>query len=91
MFVAGDVERILAWADALYRKRRLEFGKDSMETQCLPLGPAYLTSRYRQIRIVQTPTLVVFLFRFRGLPQTDHLLDAHQADDRRGDARVLLR
>jgi hypothetical protein len=55
----GDVA---PWADALYRKRRLEFGKDSMETQCLPLGPAYLTTRYREIRIVQTPTLVVFLF-----------------------------
>ena len=26
---------------------------------CLPLGPAYLTSRYRDVRIVQTPTLVV--------------------------------
>ena len=28
-------------------KRQLEFGKDSMETLCLPLGPAYLTTRYR--------------------------------------------
>jgi hypothetical protein len=55
----GDVA---PWADALYRKRRLEFGKDSMETQCLPLGPTYLTTRFREIRIVQTPGLVVFLF-----------------------------
>jgi hypothetical protein len=60
--VVLEPEDVAPWADALYRKRRLEFGKDSMETQCLPLGPAYLTSRYREIRIVQTPALVVFLF-----------------------------
>jgi hypothetical protein len=55
----GDVA---PWADALYRTRRLEFGKDSMETLCLPFGPVYLTTRYRQQRIVQTPTLITFLF-----------------------------
>ena len=55
----GDVA---PWADAIYRKRRLEFGKDSMETLCLPLGPAYTTSRYRELRIVQTPALVAMLF-----------------------------
>ena len=44
-------------------KRQLEFGKDSMETQCLPLGPAYLTTRYREVRIVQTPTLIMMAFR----------------------------
>jgi hypothetical protein len=55
----GDVA---PWADALYRKRRLEFGKDSMETLCLPMGPTYLTTRYRMNRIVQTPTLVMFLY-----------------------------
>ena len=41
----GDVA---PWADAIYQKRRLEFGKDSMETLCLPMGPAYLTTRYRR-------------------------------------------
>jgi hypothetical protein len=55
----GDVA---PWADALYRKRRLEFGKDSMETRCLPFGPVYLTTRYRQTRIVQSPTIVVFVY-----------------------------
>ena len=55
----GDVA---PWADALYRKRRLEFGKDSMETRCLPLGPAYLTTRYRTMRFVQTPTLLAIEF-----------------------------
>jgi len=62
--IAADLQPgdVAPWADALYRKRRLEFGKDSMETRCLPLGPAYLTTRFREIRIVQTPALVTILF-----------------------------
>ena len=55
----GDVA---PWADAIYQKRRLEFGKDSMETRCLPLGPVLMTTRYRWNRIVQTPTMVVMLY-----------------------------
>ncbi len=55
----GDVA---PWADALYRKRRLDVGKDSMETLCQPLGPAYLTTRFRFFRIVQTPTFVTIQF-----------------------------
>ena len=55
----GDVA---PWADAIYQKRRLEFGKDSMETRCLPLGPVLTTTRYRWNRIVQTPTMVVMLY-----------------------------
>lgn len=55
----GDVA---PWADALYRKRRLEFGKDSMETRCLPLGPVLTTTRYREVRIIQTPTMVAMLY-----------------------------
>ena len=55
----GDVA---PWAHALAEKRQLEFGKDSMETLCLPLGPAYLTTRYRMNRIVQTPTLVMMVY-----------------------------
>ena len=53
---------VAPWADALYQKRRLEFGKDSMETRCLPLGPVLTTTRYRWNRIVQTPTMVVMLY-----------------------------
>ena len=62
--VAADlqVSDVAPWAHALFMKRQLEFGKDSMETQCLPLGPAYLTTRYRDFRIVQTPTLIVIAF-----------------------------
>jgi hypothetical protein len=55
----GDVA---PWADAIYQKRKLEFGKNSMETQCMPMGPQYLTTRYREIRIVQTATLIVLAF-----------------------------
>ena len=62
--IAADLQPgdVAPWADAIYQKRRLEFGKDSMETQCLPLGPAYTTTRYRMTRIVQTPTLITMLF-----------------------------
>ena len=62
--IAGDLPPgdVAPWADALYRKRRLEFGKDSMETLCLPFGPVYLTTRYRMTRFVQMPTLVVLLY-----------------------------
>jgi hypothetical protein len=62
--VAADLKRddVAPWAHALFTKRSLEFAKDSMETQCLPLGPAYLTTRYREFRIVQTPALIMFAF-----------------------------
>jgi hypothetical protein len=62
--IAADlqVSDVAPWAHQLFMKRSLEFGKDSMETQCLPLGPAYLTTRYRDFRIVQTPTLIVIAF-----------------------------
>src|SRR5262245_11915962 len=62
--IASDlqVSDVAPWAHALFMKRQLEFGKDSMETQCLPLGPAYLTTRYREFRIVQTPTLIVVAY-----------------------------
>ncbi len=62
--IAADLEPgdVAPWANALYQKRRLEFGKDSMDSVCLPLGPAYLTSQYRDIRIIQTPAVIVVLF-----------------------------
>jgi hypothetical protein len=62
--VASDLAHsdVAPWAHELYVKRQLEFGKDSMETLCLPLGPAYLTTRYRMNRIVQTPSLIVMAY-----------------------------
>jgi hypothetical protein len=53
---------VAPWAREVTLKRQLEFGKDSMETLCLPLGPAYLTTRYRMNRIVQTPTLIMMAY-----------------------------
>ena len=58
-YAQGDVA---PWAHELSVKRQLDFGKDSMETLCLPMGPAYLTTRYRMNRIVQTPTLIVMAY-----------------------------
>jgi hypothetical protein len=62
--VAADlaVSDVAPWAHALFMKRQSEFGKDSMETQCLPMGPAYLTTRYRMNRIVQAPSLIMMAF-----------------------------
>ena len=54
----GDVQ---PWADALYRQRKAEYGKDSMETRCLPFGPAAATTPYADVKIVQTPALIVIL------------------------------
>jgi hypothetical protein len=54
----GDVQ---PWADALYQQRRHEYGKDSMESRCLPSGPAAATTPYADVKIVQTPSLVVIL------------------------------
>jgi len=55
----GDVA---PWADAIYQKRKLEAGKNSMETLCLPMGPQYLTTKYRRFRIAQMPTMVILLY-----------------------------
>jgi len=62
--VAADLatSEVAPWAHELFIQRTLEFGKDSMETQCMPLGPAYLTTQYREFRVVQTPSLVVFAY-----------------------------
>jgi hypothetical protein len=62
--IAADLSTsdVAPWAHALFMKRQLEFGKDSMETLCMPLGPVYMTTRYREFRIVQTPALIVLLF-----------------------------
>jgi hypothetical protein len=62
--IAADLKtaEVAPAAHQLFMKRTLEFGKDSMETQCLPMGPAYLTTRYREFRIVQAPAVIVFAY-----------------------------
>jgi hypothetical protein len=61
--IAADQEPgvVQAWAEALYQRRRKDFGKDSMETLCVPFGPAYTTTPYRESRIIQTPTMLAIL------------------------------
>ena len=48
------------WAQALYQRRLADFGTDSMEAQCLPLGPAALTTS-DPVKFIQTPSLIVIL------------------------------
>jgi hypothetical protein len=55
---AGDVQ---PWADTLYQQRKKDYGKDSMEVLCLPHGPAYTTSPYRDSKIIQTPAVIAIL------------------------------
>src|SRR5262249_34572673 len=43
-------------------QRRPEYGRNSMETQCLPDGPAIATTPYREGKIIQTPALIAILF-----------------------------
>lgn len=56
------VKDVAPSAHALFIKRQLEYMKDGMDAQCLPLGPAYLTAQYREFRIVQSPTVIVFAY-----------------------------
>ena len=61
--IAADLKpgEVQPWAEALFEQRKKEFGKNSMEAQCLPFGPAYSTSPYRETKIIQTPTVIVML------------------------------
>ena len=65
--IAADLkpEEVQPWANALVQKRTEELGKDSMTSQCLPLGPAYATDADGNdggmMKIIQTPALIVIL------------------------------
>jgi len=53
---------IQPWAESLSRTRLEDFGKDDPEiTGCKPGGPRHIT-RGGLTKIIQTPTLIVFLF-----------------------------
>ena len=60
--VAADLKPadVKPWAQALYQRRLADFAVDSMETQCLPLGPAALTDS-DPVKFIQTPSLIVIL------------------------------
>jgi len=49
------------WAQTLYERRLRDFGKDSMEVQCLPLGPAAITTSFFDFKFIQTPSVLVIL------------------------------
>jgi len=58
-------EDIKPWAQALVARRMEDLGKDHMIPQCLPLGPGYITdggsTAGGMTKIIQTPSLIVFL------------------------------
>ena len=51
-----------AWAAALKQQRTAEHSKDNPDAHCLPLGLMQLHTHPDPRRIVQTPSLVVFLY-----------------------------
>ncbi len=48
------------WAQELVQRRLADFARGSMEAQCLPLGPAALTTS-DPVKFIQTPSLIVIL------------------------------
>jgi hypothetical protein len=48
------------WAQALYQRRLADFSTESMESQCLPLGPAALTAS-DPVKFIQTRSVIVIL------------------------------
>jgi hypothetical protein len=58
-------EEIQPAAKALVRQRMEDLGKDSMNTRCLPSGPAYATDADStaggMMKIIQTPGMIVIL------------------------------
>jgi hypothetical protein len=75
--VGLDAKEVQPSAQALMEKRLREFGKDSMETLCLPMGPAVITTPYREARFIQTPTLVAILYE--DLTHRQIFMDGRQA------------
>ena len=57
-----DPQDVQPWAQALMEQRVREFGKDSMETLCLPLGPAVVTSPFREARFIQSSSVIGILY-----------------------------
>jgi len=55
-------DAVQPWAEQLFQQRTLDFGKQGMEVRCLPLGPMYSTTPFREMKIVQTPELIVMLY-----------------------------
>ena len=58
-------DEIQPWVNELVKERAENLGKDYMNVVCLPLGPGYVTAAditgAEQVKIVQTPTLIIML------------------------------
>jgi len=54
----GDIQ---PWADALYKERQENLGRDNPTTACLPSGPAFNLNPVAMTRIMQTPGLIAVL------------------------------
>jgi hypothetical protein len=65
--VAADLkpEEVQPFAKSLVRQRTEDLGRDSMNTRCLPSGPAYATDADStaggMMKIIQTPGIIVIL------------------------------
>jgi len=65
--VAADLKpgEVQAWAEKLVQERHENLAKDYMNVLCVPLGPGYSTvgdtTGAEQMKIIQTPTLIVIL------------------------------
>jgi hypothetical protein len=61
--IAADQQTgvVQPWAQALFEQRKKGFSKDSMISQCLPAGPEYAITPYRQSRIIQTPGIIAIV------------------------------
>ncbi len=74
---------IQPWAVELVQKRMEDLGKDHMIPRCLPLGPGYVTdsgtTAAGMTKIIQTPTLILFLSQdltYRQIYMDGRALDA---------------
>ena len=65
--IAADLKpgQVQPWAEALVQQRTEALGKDYMGALCLPLGVEYITdggsTAAGMTKIIQTPTLIIFL------------------------------
>ena len=62
--LAADLKpgEVQPWADALYKQRMEDQGKDHMGVLCLPMGPGYTFGNGGLAKILQTPGLIAILY-----------------------------
>ncbi len=83
--IAADLqtEEVQPWARSLVARRKENLGKDSMATQCLPLGPQYTTDSdgtgSGMMKIVQSEKVILILNP--DLTYRQIFLDGRQLED----------